>query len=61
MMTHKLFSGLTLIALGALTLLQVLGVSYFGLSLWPAVILWFGLEIVWGSLFESWHSPSLFG
>lgn len=60
-MTHKQFSGLTLITLGSLALLQVLGMYNFGLTLWPAVILWLGLEMVWGSLFNPWHSPSVFG
>lgn len=60
-MTHKVFSGLTLTVLGTLSLLQGLGVFYFGLTLWPAVLLWLGLEIVWGSLFDHWHGPSIIG
>jgi len=60
-MTHKHFSGLTLITLGALALLQSLGTYYFGLTFWPAVLVWLGLEMVWGSLFDHWHGPQLFG
>ncbi|HWI52579.1 MAG TPA: hypothetical protein VNT01_10615 [Symbiobacteriaceae bacterium] len=58
---HKQFSGLTMMVLGTLALLQVLGVGYFGLAFWPCVVLWIGLEIVWGSLFDNWHGPSVFG
>ena len=60
-MVHKQFSGLTLIVLGTLALLQMTGYYYFGLALWPAILLYVGLEIVWGSLFSPWHGPSLFG
>jgi hypothetical protein len=61
MMMHKQFSGLTLTVLGTLALLQVLDVYYFGLALWPAVLLWLGLEIVWGSLLNKWKRPSVVG
>jgi hypothetical protein len=60
-MTHKKLSGLTLTVLGALALLQVIGVYNFGLAFWPVVILYVGLEIVWGSLFSRHHGPSLLG
>lgn len=60
-MRHKLFSGLTLMVLGTLALLQTLGLYNFGLTLWPAVILWIGLQMVWGSLFHGWGRPSVFG
>lgn len=61
MTVHRFFSGITLIGLGALALLQVMGIAYFGLTWWPAVLVWLGLEITWGSLFSRWHGPSLFG
>jgi lia operon protein LiaF len=60
-MVHKQFSGITLVVLGSLTLLQVLGMYNFGLALWPVILLWLGLEIVWGSLFDHWSHPSVFG
>jgi hypothetical protein len=60
-LVHKQFSGITLVVLGSLTLLQVLGMYNFGLALWPVVLLWLGLEIVWGSLFDHWSHPSVFG
>jgi hypothetical protein len=62
---HEKLSGITMVALGTLTLLQVLGVQYFGLALWPAITLWIGLEIVWGSIFDghlgggSWFGATL--
>lgn len=58
---HKRFSGLMLTALGTLALLQVLNVSYFGLTFWPTVLLWIGAEIIFSSLFEDFRGPSLFG
>lgn len=61
MMMHKYFSGLSLMVLGTLALMQSLGFFYAGLTFWPALVLWIGLEIVWGSLFDHWHGPSLFG
>lgn len=61
MMMHKQFSGLTLTVLGTLALLQALNVYYFGLALWPTVLLWIGLEIVWGSLLNKWRRPSVAG
>jgi lia operon protein LiaF len=61
MMMHKQFSGLTLTVLGTLALLQALGIYYFGLTFWPAVLLWLGLEIVWGSLLNKWKRPSVAG
>lgn len=61
MMMHKQFSGLTLTVLGTLALLQALGVYYFGLAFWPAILLWIGLEIFWGSLLGKWHRPSVAG
>ncbi|HWI62135.1 MAG TPA: hypothetical protein VNT75_09880 [Symbiobacteriaceae bacterium] len=60
-MMHKKFSGLALMVLGTLALLQVLGIYYFGLTFWPTVVLWIGLEIVFSSLFEDFHGPSIFG
>lgn len=60
-MMKKHFSGLTLIILGTLVLLQSLGIYNFGLSLFPAFLIWIGLEMVWGSLFNHWHEPSVFG
>lgn len=60
-MTHKHLTGLTLIALGTLALLQMLDMYNFGLTLWPALVVWIGLEIVWGSLFDQRHSPFIFG
>lgn len=61
MTVHKQFTGMTLIVLGGLALLQTLNIANFGLSLWPALLVWIGLEIVWGSAFDHWHGPSLFG
>ncbi len=60
----KYFSGITLIALGTLLFLQSAGIYYFGLTLWPTVVLWLGLEMIWGSLLHGHHGhhrPSLFG
>lgn len=60
-MVHRIFSGLTLMALGTMALLQVMGLYYFGLTFWPTVLVWIGLEITWGSLFDDWHGPQMVG
>lgn len=60
-MTHQRLSGITLILLGSLALAQGLGIFNAGLTLWPAVLLWIGLEIVWSSLFDHGCGPTGFG
>lgn len=61
LMTHKQFSGMILTVLGTLALVQVLGIFHLGLAFWPALLLYLGLEIVWGSLRNRWHRRSASG
>lgn len=58
---HSKLTGLTLVLLGTLAVLQTLGVYNFGLTFWPAVLLWIGLEMVWGSLCNHHHGGTGFG
>ncbi|HEY3366076.1 MAG TPA: DUF5668 domain-containing protein [Symbiobacteriaceae bacterium] len=58
---HKALTGVTLIVLGVFAVLQSLGMFYSGLELWPAFVVFIGLEILWSSLFDGRHAPSVFG
>ena len=60
-MKHRIW-GVILLGIGVLALLQGLGVYYFGLALWPVVLVLLGLVLVWGSFrhwFLSWFRLGL--
>ena len=59
----KTIWGLALITVGVLAFLQVTGIHYFGLSLWPVLLVLAGVAIILGS-FSKWVQrgrPSWFG
>ncbi|HYG56895.1 MAG TPA: hypothetical protein VD902_02340 [Symbiobacteriaceae bacterium] len=51
-MNKHQMTGLVLITLGVMALLQVLQIYYFGLTLWTAAVVWLGLEIAGGSFWS---------